>query len=90
LPPPSLTFSDKDFVGFLAGLKTGADVLPAADRALGLNDFPDGLGTGIAAIQNGISAAETLVRGDEFLIENNQQDGEEFHRRRQLFGRKAS
>jgi hypothetical protein len=75
-----LTVSDQGFVGFLTGLKTGADVSPAAEGAFVPHGFLDCFGTGIAAVQNGIGAAETLKGRDEFLIENDQQNDEVFHR----------
>jgi hypothetical protein len=76
-----LTVSDQGFVGFLTGLKTSADVSTTAERAFVPHDFFDRLRTGIAAVQNGIGAAETLKGRDEFLIENDQQNDEAFHRR---------
>lgn len=78
---PPLTVSDQGFVGFLTGLKTGADVSAAAEGAFVPHDFLDRLGTGIAAVQDRIGAAEAFKGRDEFLIENDQQDGEAFHGR---------
>jgi len=81
LATPALAVSDQGFVGFLAVSKTGADIRVAADGAFIPHDFFDRLGTGIATMQDRISAAEALDGRDEFLIENNQQDDEGFHMR---------
>lgn len=67
------------FVGFPAGVKSCPDKAVAAEESLFPHNFFDCFGTGDAAVQKGISAAEALVRRNEFLIEVDQQDDDEFH-----------
>jgi hypothetical protein len=84
---PPLTVSDQDFVGFLAGLKSGANVSATAEGTFVPHDFLDRFGTRVASVQHRISAAKAFVGRDEFLIENDQQQGEVSHGRRLVGGR---
>jgi len=64
-----LPIPDQCFVSRLAGFKARADIVVTVDTAFGLYNFFYRLGTTVATMQDGISAAKTLVRGNEFLIE---------------------